>query len=338
MDYTRLKDALSGQPSYRLAQAEHAVYKELIDNWHKASALPWDLREKLNREVPLEINARTLKMPDAIKILLELADGHTIESVLLKHEQRNTVCVSSQIGCQLDCLFCHTGKLDFKRNLAADEITRQVLFFSRLLSKSAQRVNNVVFMGMGEPFLNFDNTISALKILNSKSKFDISARKISVSTAGIIEKIKQFSETGLQVNLAISLNGPTDYLRSKIMPINKRYPIKALMESVNYYINRTNRKIMFEYVLLDHINDRPKHAHDLGQLLKDILCVVNLIPYNGNKVLKPASAKAANRFKEILIKKNIKVVQRQRFGKEIDAACGQLLYRSRASKNNGQAE
>ncbi|MGM0366905.1 MAG: 23S rRNA (adenine(2503)-C(2))-methyltransferase RlmN [Actinomycetota bacterium] len=334
MRYAKLKEALRRQPEYRMAQAQHAIYKELIEDWQQATSLPLQLREKLNRQAPLKIRARTVEMPDTAKALIQLDDGYTIETVLLKHGRRNTVCVSSQVGCRLACLFCHSGRLEFKRNLSAEEITWQVLYFLRLLKKSRETVNNVVFMGMGEPFLNYSNVVPALKELNSKDRFNISARKISVSTSGIADRIREFSSTGLQVNLAVSLNAPTDDLRSRIMPINKRYPLKTLMDAVKYYISRTNRKVMFEYVMIDGLNDSPEQAEKLIALLGDTLCVVNLIPYNGNGRLKPSSREAVGHFREVLKQGNINVIERQRFGKGIDAACGQLLYRTQTPRDS----
>ncbi len=328
MKYSKLKDVLQEEPGYRLSQAEHAIYKELIEDWAQATSLPIKLREELNKKIPLKIEARTQEKKDSVKAVVRLSDGYTVEAVLLKHGQRNTVCVSSQVGCGMACIFCHSGKLDFKRNLDAEEITAQVLYFSRLLKRPRQSVDNVVFMGMGEPFLNFENVISSIKILNSRDKFDISARKISVSTSGVVGRIKDFSHIGFQANLAVSLNAPNDALRSKIMPIDKKYPLKILMEAVNYYTRQTNRKVMFEYVLIDGLNDRPEHAKELAALLKGKLCMVNLIPYNGDDIFKPASVSATAKFIQILRQRNIEVIQRQRFGKGIDAACGQLVYRT----------
>ncbi len=336
--FSKLKDILSTHPAYRFAQAEHAVFKELIEDWQQATSLPLQLREQLNRQLPLTIHARNITMPHTTKALIKLHQGYTVETVLLAHAKRNTVCVSSQVGCPLACRFCHSGKLAFQRNLHADEIITQVLYFQRILKKTGDRVNNVVFMGMGEPFLNYHHVITALKMLNHENKLGISARKISISTAGIAHKIKEFSREGMQVNLAVSLNAPTDSLRSQIMPVNKKYPLKDLIGAVRYYIDQTNRKVMFEYVLIDRLNDQPVHAQKLSVLLKDMLCLVNLIPYNGNGALNPPSHKALNRFKKILDQAGTQYIQRQRLGKEIDAACGELLYRTHALDASGETQ
>ncbi|MDZ7836673.1 MAG: 23S rRNA (adenine(2503)-C(2))-methyltransferase RlmN [Actinomycetota bacterium] len=224
-------------------------------------------------------------------------------------------------------MFCHTGKLGFNRNLTADEITNQVLYFLRLLKDSRQTVTNVVFMGMGEPMLNYSNVVEAIKSLNHPEKFNISARKISVSTAGIPEKIKEFARLGLQVNLAVSLNAPTNKLRSRIMPLNKKYPLDELMASVKYYLDFTNRKVMFEYVMIEGLNDSQQQARRLAELLKGLLCVVNLIPYNGSGQLSAPGQKKINQFKGILDDHHIQSTQRYRLGTSIAAACGQLLFR-----------
>jgi len=323
---------LKNEPSFRIRQAEKAVFSNLIGNWNEATELPKDIREKLADSFPLDLELKTEKVLDSKdgltkKVLFKLADGFKIESVLMMHgDGRATVCVSSQVGCAIGCLFCSTGKQGFKRNLSNMEIVGQVLFFSRMLKKSGKKVTNIVFMGMGEPFLNYENVMSAIKTLNDKNALNIGARKISVSTSGIIEGIEKFSEEKLQVNLAISLHAPNNVLRSKLMPINKRCPIEKLLATVNEYINKTNRKVMFEYLMLDGINDSLEQAKELSLLLKKPLFMVNLILFNptGNSEFKPSKGRNIKKFKEVLEKAGIPVTQRYRFGKEIRAGCGQL--------------
>ncbi|MDD5076900.1 MAG: 23S rRNA (adenine(2503)-C(2))-methyltransferase RlmN [Sphaerochaetaceae bacterium] len=329
MDLENLKKVLENEPKYRLKQVKEAVFKNFISNWDKASFLPLILREELNNKCLLEINAKTLtsKNKDSIKAKITLKDGNLIETVLMRHKDgRNTVCVSSQVGCALGCKFCATGKMGFKRNLTSQEIIEQVVFFSRYLKKGGKRVTNVTFMGMGEPFLNYENVLESIRFLNSKEHFNIGARNISVSTAGITEGIERFSKIGLQVNLAISLHAPNNELRSKLMPINKKYSIEKLFYGISKYIKKTNRQVMFEYLLIKNINDSSECARELVKLTKDPLFYVNLIlynPTNGNNFL-PSTTERIKKFKQILKKNNVIFSQRFRFGQDIKAACGQF--------------
>ncbi|MBU1255942.1 23S rRNA (adenine(2503)-C(2))-methyltransferase RlmN [Patescibacteria group bacterium] len=328
MDLIQLKNFLSKEQPYRLQQAQKALFIDLIEDWREASALPLLLRKNLNKICPIHIKAQVLFSKDekTAKAIIILKDGLKIESVLMKHsDSRNTVCVSSQVGCALNCSFCATGKIGFKRNLEVFEIVEQVLFFARYLKKKGEKVTNNVFMGMGEPFLNYENTISAIRILNDKEGFNLGARHISISTAGILEGIKKLAEEKLQVNLAISLHAPDDDLRSKIMPINKTYPIVDVLEAVDDYIKKTKRKVMFEYLMVKDLNDSDVHAQRLSKLMKKSLYLVNLILYNPTGVFKPSSSVRIKKFKEILRKKGVQVTQRYRFGQNIKAACGQLV-------------
>lgn len=315
---------LADEPSFRLRQAKEAVFKKFISNWNEATFLPLELREKLNQECPLEIKAETLvsKKEDSTKARITLKDGFQIETVLMGHQDgRNTVCVSCQVGCPMGCLFCATGGMGFKRNLTANEILEQVIFFSRI---PGMRVTNVTFMGMGEPFLNYQNVFDAIKILNSKEYFNIGARSISVSTCGIVEGIEKMAAEGLQLNLAISLHAPNDELRSYLMPINKKYSIKEILRSVDKFILKTKRKVMFEYVLIDGINDTEECAKELAELMRKKLYFVNLILYNPTGKFKASKSKQVEKFKKILKKEKINFVQRYRFGDDIKAACGQF--------------
>jgi 23S rRNA (adenine2503-C2)-methyltransferase len=338
LDLENLENLIKNEKPYkpfRLKQVEKAVYKDLIDDWQDATYLPAKLREKLNREIPLSIDLikvisqdKNLHDKNTVKAVIKLNDGLTIETVLMRHlGNRNTVCVSSQVGCPLNCIFCRTGKIGYERNLTAIEIVEQVLFFARYLKKSnVVRVTNVVFMGMGEPFLNYDNVMKAIRLLNEKNKFNIGARKISISTCGIPEKIKKLADENLQINLAISLSAPNDELRSKIMPVNIKYPIRLLLDAVKEYIVKTNRKVMFEYVLINNLNDSLYLAMELSILLKDILCFINIIPFNGRGNFSPPPAIKIKKFKNVLEKAGLTVTERYRFGRDISAACGQLVY------------
>jgi 23S rRNA (adenine2503-C2)-methyltransferase len=330
MNIINLERVLSHEPKYRLKQAKEAVFKNLIENWLEAKVLPLDLREKLNKECMLDINAIfSSREKEVIKSRIILEDGLSVETVLMKHnDARNTVCVSSAVGCLLTCTFCATGKMGFKRNLSAMEIIEQVLFFARLLKKENARVSNIVFMGMGEPFLNYENVLAAIRILNDKEGLNIGARHISISTAGITEGIKKLAEEKLQINLAVSLHAPNNGLRSKIMPINKKYYIEKILATVDEYIKKTKRQVMFEYILIKDINDSDKFARELAALVKKPLYFLNLILYNptGLPGFKPSSSARIKQFKEILRKNKIKFSQRFRFGEKIKAACGQLKF------------
>lgn len=327
MDLTRLEDVLGGGPKYRLKQALDFVYKKSIGNWDEATSFPKELRDKLNKECLLEIKADVLvaKKEDSVKARIILADGLMIEAVLMRHEDgRNTVCVSCQVGCPLGCAFCATGKMGFKRNLTANEIIEQVIFFNRWLRKENQHVTNVTYMGMGEPFLNYDNVLKSIRMLNSKDYFNIGARSISVSTSGIVEGIEKFGKENLQVNLAISLHAPNNKLRESLMPIDKKYPLSAVLKAVDDYIEKTNRQVMFEYVLIKGVNDSDECAEELSRIMSKKLYYVNLILYNPTGKFLPSPTKRVEAFKQILKKNKIVFSQRHRFGDDIKAACGQF--------------
>jgi len=333
MNFLCLQKILSNKPPFRLKQARQAIFRDLAEDWNKASALPLALREKLNRECPLKIKGELIgskEEKNALKAVLTMADGLKIETVLMRHQTkaspRNTVCVSSQAGCALGCSFCATGAGGLKRSLTAEEIVEQVLFFARFLKKQNERVTNVVFMGMGEPFQNYDSVLAAIKILNEKEGLNIGARKISVSTCGIVEGIKKLATEKFQVNLAVSLHASDDTLRSGLMPINKKYPIAEVLKAVDEYIKKTSRRVMLEYLLLEEINDSPEQAQELARLAKRPLVFVNLIVYNpvGGKDLKGSSKDRVKEFKMILEKAGVEVTQRYRFGRKTKAACGQL--------------
>ncbi len=327
MDINKLNEILKDEPSYRLKQIKRSLFIDLINDWQQATTLSKELREKLSQNLPISIEGESLVSGDkkTIKSLITLEDGQKIETVLMRHkDKRNTVCLSSQIGCSLACEFCATGKLGFKRNLTSSEIVMQLLFFARLLSKEGERVTNAVFMGMGEPFLNYDNVLEAIRIINDKDGLNIGARRISISTAGIIEGIERLTKEKLQINLAISLHAASDDLRSKLMPINKKYPINKVLSAVKDYTKKTRRRVMFEYIMINGINDKEKDANALAKIMRNEFYFVNLISYNPTGIFKPSSGMKIKRFKELLETKSISVTQRYRFGDNIDAACGQL--------------
>jgi 23S rRNA (adenine2503-C2)-methyltransferase len=326
---------LENQPKYRLKQIGEAIFRQLISDWSEVGTLPLALRQELAVKVPLSpkvemISSRNQK---TTKALVTLDDGLVIETVLIKNaDGRNTVCVSSQVGCALGCLFCATGKLGFKRNLSKSEIVDQVLIWGRELKKREpeEKVDNIVFMGMGEPFLNYDNVMAAIRNLNEKDGFGLGARHFAISTSGIVEGIRKFTKENLEVNLAISLHAASDGTREDLMPIAKNYPIKTILTAVDEYIGKTNRRVMFEYVLIAKINDHEQDARDLAKMInKNPLYFVNLMTYNPGGGLKASSEKAALAFKAILIEENVRFTERHSAGDEIDAACGQLAGKSK---------
>jgi len=317
--------------NYRDKQIDHLIYKDLIDDWGNATTLPIALREELKQARPLAINATLFDSKDhrTKKALIKFTDNNSVETVLMKYKGRNSVCVSSQIGCPMGCKFCKTGTMGFIRNLSSSEIIEQILYFARLLKKENETIDNIVFMGMGEPFLNYENVMIAIRILNDKDKLNIGARHISLSTCGIINGIEKFTEENLQVNLALSLHAPNDTLRTEIMPINKKQPLANVLEAIRKYTQKTNRKVMFEYIMIKDVNDRPIQALELAELLKqNNLFMVNLIPYNPTGIYKPSTTEEIKRFQEILLKKGIRATQRYSFGQDINAACGQLANSS----------
>jgi 23S rRNA (adenine2503-C2)-methyltransferase len=334
MNIQKIQEILKDEPKFRIKQVYEAVFAKFIEDWDEATNLPLALRERLKADCPLAIPAEILLSADknTIKAALDFPDGK-VETVLMRHEDRNTVCVSSQIGCLLGCEFCLTGQGGFERNLDHYEIIEQVLFFARYLRHlssshdAIERVTNVVFMGMGEPFMNYEEVIKAIKFLNDEETFNIGARKISVSTVGIIDGIKKFAVEPLQINLALSLHAPDDELRKKIMPVAKNNPLPNLLKAVESYIEKTNRKVMIEYLMLDGVNDSERQAKELAVLLREKLgrlFVVNLISYNETQKYRTSSPETISNFRKVLEKEGIEVVQRFKFGRDIQGACGQL--------------
>jgi 23S rRNA (adenine2503-C2)-methyltransferase len=317
------------QPKYRAEQILSACYGQGIDDFEKLTTLPVSLRTTLSENLNIySIHQETiLRTEDTIKILFKTNDDYRFETVLMKNKDgRNTICVSSQIGCQMGCKFCSTGKMGYVRNLTDEEISDQVLYVKNKYISKEENVNNIVFMGMGEPFMNFDNVMAAIENLNDPKTFNIGARHITVSTCGLPDKIKELANRKLQINLAISLHAPTQKLREKIMPIAKKYSLEQLTAAVNEYIEKTNRRVSYEYVLLKDVNDTDQDAQELASLVKDQLCHINLIPYNAGSSddYKRTNPQKIQDFSEILKKRGVTVTIRQSKGEKINAACGQL--------------
>ncbi|GAV23722.1 23S rRNA (adenine(2503)-C(2))-methyltransferase RlmN [Carboxydothermus pertinax] len=319
--------ALNQEKPFRLKQLNEWIFKKGELDFNKMTNLPSKLREKLAEYFLLPsakvIHRKSSRDGQSIKYLLKLKDGMGIEAVLLKYRYGNTLCVSTQVGCKMGCKFCATGLGGFSRNLTSGEMLEQLL----LLQKDSQeKINRIVLMGSGEPLDNYEEVVKFIKRVNEKDNFNISFRKITVSTCGIVPKIRQLAEENLPVTLAISLHAPEDSLRNELLPINKRWGLEELLSAAWYFIEKTGRRVSFEYALIEGVNDSPNYALKLATLLKGKLVHVNLIPYNkiGGQNFKTSSDEKIEKFKEILKKAAIPVTVRRELGDEIEGACGQL--------------
>lgn len=318
-----------GQKKYRATQIFKWIYEKRVTNFDEMSDVSLSFREFLKDNYTLDkpkIFKKQVSSDGTIKLLLELKDGNKIETVLMRYNYGNVACVSSEVGCNMGCCFCASGLLKKKRELTVDELVGQVLVLDDLLKNENKRVTHVVVMGTGEPFDNYDNVLDFIRILNHPHGLAIGARHITVSTCGIVDKIKKYAHEGLQINLAISLHAPNNQLRNKIMPINFKYNLTELMEAVKYYEKVANRRVTFEYILLKGVNDSKENALELVNLIKGTLAYVNLIPFNPVEELKykRSDSKTVHQFLDILMKNNVTATIRKEFGTDIDAACGQL--------------
>ena len=314
-----------GDKKFRAVQVYDFLYKKRVKSIDEMINVGNNIKERLKNDFDMFKIKLVLKQSDkdVSKYLFELSDGGRIESVLMYHDYGISICVSSQIGCNMGCAFCESGRLKKVRNLEAYEIVEQILLIEEDIGK---RISHVVVMGIGEPFDNYDNVMRFIKIINEGKGIDIGSRHITVSTCGIIPGIEKFMNEEGQVNLAISLHAPNNEIRDKIMKINKVYKIEELMKVIREYIKKTNRRVTFEYILLENVNDSNECAYDLARLLKGINCYVNLIPYNETENIGFKRTKNAQimKFYDILKKSSINVTVRREFGGKVDAACGQL--------------
>ncbi len=325
------------QKKYRAIQLFKWIYEKRVDNFDCMSDISKNFIETLNNDFTLDkpkIYKKYESKDGTIKLLLELEDGQKIETVIMRYNYGNVACVTSQVGCSMSCAFCASGLLKRVRNLSTYELVGQVLVLDDLLKKENSRITHVVVMGTGEPFDNYDNVMDFIRILNHPYGFAIGARHITVSTCGIVERIKDYANEGLQINLAISLHAPNDEIRNKIMPINRKYPLDKLMDAVRYYEATAKRRVTFEYILLAGINDSDQCALELIKLIKGTLAYVNLIPYNPVEELefKRSSNNRVHRFMDILMKNGVNATIRKEFGTDIDAACGQLRAKHQKKK------
>lgn len=317
-----------GQPAFRAKQIRRWLIQRRISSFEQMSDLPAALRQQLAasfRFSSFEAVGHQIAKDRTEKLLLQLQDGELVECVLMRDPDRRTVCISTQVGCAMGCVFCASGLLGVKRNLTAAEIFEQVLVLHRLMSDD-EKITNIVVMGIGEPLANFRNLMQALSVLTSDDGFGLGARRITVSTVGLPEKIREFARSGQQYNLAVSLHAPNDPLRTEIVPVNRNIGIAEILDAADDYHEVTGRRISYEYVLLSGINDQAQHAEELASILAGRTAHVNLIPMNGvsELVMTAPQEPQTRQFVTILERRGIPVTVRKRKGADIDAACGQL--------------
>ena len=314
-----------GEKPYRAAQIAQWVYKRGVTAFEEMTDLSLSMRETLSSSATLsaiELDGRLVSSDGTEKFLFSLGDGHRVESVLIPDSRRNTLCISTQVGCLMGCTFCLTGTIGKSRDLKPAEIVNQYLAVRDLTSG---RVSNIVFMGMGEPLENFEATVTAIEILTHPKFIAFSPKKITVSTSGLVPKIKELGER-VSVNLSISLNAPNDEIRTRLMPINRKYPLRELIAASKLYPTPKRKRVTFEYVLLRDVNDSTKEAKELAQLLRGVKCMVNLIPFNEAPGLEYATPEPERvlSFQRILIDSGLHVFIRKSRGRDIMGACGQL--------------
>lgn len=318
-----------GQSKFRGKQLFTWIYEKNETNFDNMSDISKSFREVLKNKFCLakpSIFLKQVASDGTIKLLLEMEDGSKVETVLMRYNYGNVVCVTSQVGCNMGCSFCASGLLKKQRNLETYEMVGQILVINDLLRDNNERVTHVVVMGTGEPFDNYDNVIDFVRIINDQKGLSIGARHITVSTCGIPDKIIQYGKEGLQVNLAISLHAPNNELRSKIMKINRAYPLEILIPAIAEYIQTANRRVTYEYIMLKDVNDSIEHAKQLVELIKPTYAYVNLIPYNPviENGYQRAESDKVHAFMDYCIKHGVNTTIRKEFGTDIDAACGQL--------------
>jgi 23S rRNA (adenine2503-C2)-methyltransferase len=339
LEHSDLKSLLAGlgEPSYRADQIWQGLYKNYWSAPEEFTNLPKSFREKLEQSLHFEA-LKPVKFLDSSdgqtrKTLFQLHDNRLIEAVLMKYDPsthrgqgRRTLCISSQAGCAMGCVFCATGQMGFMRHLTSGEIVAQVMYYARTLHEQDEKVTNIVLMGMGEPFHNYDNTLAAIDRLNDPDGYAFGARRFTISTVGLVAKIRQFADEKRQVNLAISLHAADDEEREKIMPVNKRNNISKLLEACRYYVDQTGRRITFEWALISGVNDTEEVARKLASRLKGLMCHVNAIPLNPTTGYqgRATDRQSAAKFKATLEQAGIPCTIRMRRGIDIPAGCGQL--------------
>jgi 23S rRNA (adenine2503-C2)-methyltransferase len=325
-----------GEPAYRARQIWQGLYHQLWEDPEQFSATPLSLRQRLADRFSfsnLELETDLFSTDgETRKILFRLPDRQPLEAVLMRYLQRRTLCISTQAGCAMGCVFCATGQMGFRRHLSSGEIVEQVLYYARILQAEGEKVTNVVVMGMGEPFHNYNPTLAAIDRLSHPEGFNLGARRFTISTVGLVPMIRRFAAERRQVNLAVSLHAADDELRSSMLPINKKYPLSELLAACREYVERTHRRLTFEWALIREINDTPEQARKLAGLLKGLLCHVNVIPLNptGKFNGQASTLERAKAFQEILEQNGIACTIRLRRGIDIQAGCGQLAGQAKS--------
>ncbi|KMN37136.1 23S rRNA (adenine(2503)-C(2))-methyltransferase RlmN [Lysinibacillus capsici] len=327
----------NGEKPFRAAQIFDWLYNKRVKTFEEMSNLSKGLREKLTANFALSTLSTIIKQESkdgTIKFLFQLQDGYSIETVLMRHEYGNSVCVTTQVGCRIGCTFCASTLGGLKRHLLAGEIVEQVVKVQQTLDELGERVSHIVIMGIGEPFDNYDAMMNFLKVINHEKGLNIGARHITVSTSGIVPKIYQFADEQLQINFAVSLHAPNQEARQKLMPIARAYKLEELMEAVRYYTKKTGRRVSFEYGLMSGENDSVEIAEELSALIKGIKCHVNLIPVNyvPERDYVRTSRSQIFAFEKTLKKNGINVTIRREQGSDIAAACGQLRAQERSEE------
>ena len=329
--------ASMGYKKYRADQLFKWLYRKRVTDFSLMSDLSKEMIDKLKENfyiMSVELVTKQVAKDKTAKYLFKLHDGALVETVLMHFDFGHSVCVSSQVGCNMGCKFCASGLLKKQRDLTSGEIVGQLMYIQKELDDDNERINNVVIMGCGEPFDNYHEVMNFCKTVNHDLGLAIGARHLTISTCGLVDKIKEFANEKVQYNLAISLHAPNDELRDKLMPINHAYKINELMEALRYYSSLNNRKITFEYILLKGVNDSDECAIQLAKLIKGMNAYVNLIPYNqvDEHGFKGCDDKAILHFYDIIMKNGVKATIRQKHGDDIDAACGQLRAKKEAEK------
>ena len=313
---------------FRATQIFEWLYKKGVNSFDDMSNISLSSKELLKNNFEIKgINLikKQISTDGTRKYLFGLDDGEQIEAVLMHHDYGCSVCVSSQVGCNMGCKFCASGKFGKVRDLTVEEMVSEVLYVSRDLESDNERLSHVVIMGIGEPFENYDNVLDFIRIINDAKGLEIGSRHITLSTCGLVPRIYDFCNFELQVNLALSLHFPNNELRSKYMPVNKAYPLEEVIKALKVYFEKTSRRVTFEYILLDKINDTDECMKELVGLAKELTCYVNLIPMNETDgVFKRTPMKRAIEFKDGLLKAGVNATLRKEHGSDIDAACGQL--------------
>lgn len=335
LDYAGLETLMAGtgQPAFRARQLWGWLYQRHAVTFDEMTNLPLDLRRQLAERTTLQIGDIVSEQHSSDgqtkKVLFRLPDGQFIETVLMRYEKRRTLCISTQAGCAMGCVFCATGQMGFFRNLTAGEIVAQVMHFAHELGQSGEHVTNIVMMGMGEPLHNYDNTLAAVDRLTDETGFNLGARKITISTVGLVPAIRRYADEQRQTPLAVSLHAATDAERDKLIPVNRKWPITDVLDACRYYIEKTGRRLTFEWALISGENDTPQQAHALGRLLQGMLCHVNLIPLNPTQGYggRPSSRERVQAFQDVLAGYGVSSTVRVRRGIDIQAGCGQLRDR-----------